>query len=165
MIDLEQKIEAILQNEKLNPLWLSFVGILHKYEQEKGLSYLQKWDRTEFEGITDTQGNYIYCRYMSDIKALQLTYKVSLRMVICLPNCQTDIKDIAGYIMYLIGAIPSNFTLQKEFSIETNRQKVYLSETNKPVKSQKSDIQLAYVDFMLDIPKPNWDCFEIDCKC
>ena len=165
MIDLEMEIETLLKTEKLKPLGLSFSGILHKYEQKKGTAYFQKWDKTEIEGITDTLGNYIYCRYMGNIKALQMSYKVPLRMVICLPNCNTDIKDIAGFIVYLMKSIPSKFTLQKEYSIETNRQEVYKAETSMPIESQKSDIQLAYIDFTLDVPAPNWNCFEIECGC
>lgn len=164
MNDLKQRLASILQSQKLDFLGLKFVGILHKYQKKEGIYYYQDYKNNEFEGITDDEGNYLYAYYRMPIKPVKSVYIVPIRMVLSIPNCNINIVDVVAMIAHLFKNNTQNLRFE-EFVFETNKQKVFLSEVGAKLERQKSESQLAYIDFNIFYPTPNWDCIDLNCEC
>lgn len=164
MNELKERLALILETDKLNFLGLKFVGILHKYQKKDGNYYYQNYKNEEFEGITDTEGNYLYARYNGLIKPLKFTYLVPIRLVLSMPNCEIDVNNIVAVISDLFEKNTQNLIFS-DFVFQTNKQKVFLEEVGAKIERQKSEAQLAYIDFNVQCPIPNWDCIDLNCEC
>ena len=164
MNDLKDRLATILQSQKLGFLGLKFVGILHKYQKKDGIYYYQDYKNNEFEGVTDDEGNYLYAYYRGNIKELQSSYMIPLSYVISMPNCNIDITDVVAMIAHLMRNNTQSLRFE-DISIQTNKQTVFLREFGAKLEKQKSETQLAYIDFNVFYPRPNWDCLDLNCEC
>lgn len=115
--------------------------------------------RTEIDGITDRNGNYLYARYQDRSTTLEqksndrsgLRWESKIRFVGVLFRC-SNLIEIGQYVSYLLSQNPrfSNIVLN------TNTLEVYEKETNKD-NLINNEIQLFSIDFTLEVNLQNCD--------
>ena len=119
--------------------------IAQQYKDDKGVVYLRNLRGEELEGITDTEGHYIYIRYQDGPRVEGKTIKVPLRAVLIFEGAM-NIEEITMNLWAFMkngakGVVGNTAT------IEYNRQLIFAQETGLDIKELKTDLAISAIDF------------------